>query len=130
MNNNKDDDALSSLSDSSQKNDAKIEAKNQNKSSSNSKKEKGQKRLVEVQAIWAEHEKWLRNSAYSQPQVVENIFPQFFADIKNESNLQMAQVFCLPLVSMTANTPSGKPIHSSQWLIEAAQTKKRPTPSR
>ena len=102
MNNIKDDDAVSSLSDSSQKNDSKIEAKSQNKSSSNSKKkmEKGKKRLFEVQAIWAEHEKWLRNSAYSQPQAVENIFPQFFADIRNESNLQMAQVFCLPLVSM------------------------------
>ena len=102
MNNNKDEDALSSISDSSQKNDSKIEAKSQNKSSSNSKKkiEKGKKRLGEVQAIWAEHEKWLRNSGYSQPHAVENIFPQFFADIKNESNLQMAQIFCLPLVSM------------------------------
>jgi hypothetical protein len=106
-----DNDAMSCLSESSQKKKTQTQTQSKSKTEASSpnrnqkskierkKKEEG-KRMDSVKEVWNEHSDWLRNSGFAQPQVVESIFPQFFADISHRENLRMAQVFCLPMAAM------------------------------
>ena len=104
MEDENDNDAMSSLSDSSQKKGTQTQTpkRNQNDKSKSDrkKKEKADQQFDKVKKVWNSHSDWLRHSGYAQPQVVESIFPQFFADIKDRENLRIAQMFCLPMAAM------------------------------
>ena len=97
--------SLSDLSESSQKKETQIQSQaksqNQNKKSKSERKKKEEaEQFDKVKNVWNSHSDWLRHSGYAQPQVVESIFPQFFADIKDRENLRIAQMFCLPMAAM------------------------------
>ena len=98
MDDEKENDSLSELSESSQKKETQLKAEakspNQNqKSRSERKKKEKAKQFDTVKHVWNNHSDWLGHSGYAQTQVVDSIFPQFFADIKDRENLRIAQMF-------------------------------------